>query len=98
MPSKQYFKEKRALRTEITINNSKDFGIGKDIANLPYLQEIGRNINRRLLDVQHVSQKCGVSGESIDRIVKPNFIKHPETSIQHHGLTIWNYVFLENLT
>ena len=26
------------------------------------------------------------------------YIKYLETSIQHHGLTIWNYVFLENLT
>ena len=64
---KQYFKENRALRTETTINNPKDFGIGKDISNLPYLQEIGRHINRRLLDVQRVSQNCGLSGDSIDR-------------------------------
>jgi hypothetical protein len=28
---KQYFKEQRALRTETTINDSRDFGIGKDI-------------------------------------------------------------------
>ena len=47
---KQYFKENRALRTETTINDPKDFAIGKDLSNLPYLQEIGRNINRRLLD------------------------------------------------
>ena len=26
------------------------------------------------------------------------YIKYPETSIQYHGLTIWNYEFLENLT
>jgi len=72
---KQYFKENRALRTETTINDSKDFGIGKDLPNLPYLQEIGRNINRRLLDVQRVSQNCGLSGESIDRVVKPTVSK-----------------------
>ena len=68
---KQYFKENRALRTETIINDPKDFGIGKDLSNLPYLQQIGRNINRRLLDVQRTSHNCGLSGESIDRVVKP---------------------------
>jgi hypothetical protein len=72
---KQYFKENRALRTETTINDSKDFGIGKDLSNLPYLQQIGRNINRRLLDVQRVSHNCGLSGESIDRVIKPTVNK-----------------------
>ena len=68
---KQYFKENRALRTETTINDPRDFGIGKDISNLSHLQQIGRNINRRLLDVQRVSHNCGLSGKSIDRVVKP---------------------------
>jgi len=72
---KQYFKENRALRTETTINDPKDFGIKKDISNLVYLQQIGRSINRRLLDVQRVSHNCGLSGESIDRIVKPTVTK-----------------------
>ena len=66
---KQYFKENRALRTETTINNPRDFGIAKNIRHLSHLQLIGRSINRRLLDVQRVSQSCGLSGESIDRIV-----------------------------
>jgi hypothetical protein len=48
---KQYFKEHRALRTETTINDPKDFGVNKDISQLAYLQQIGRTINRRLLDV-----------------------------------------------
>lgn len=68
---KQYFKEGRALRTETTINDPKDFGIKKDISNLAYLQKIGRSINHRLLEVQRVSQNCGLSGDSIDKIVKP---------------------------
>ena len=68
---KQYFKENRALRTETTINDPKDFGIGKGLSNLPYLQQIGLNINRRLLDVQRVSHNCGLSGETIERLVKP---------------------------
>ena len=49
---KQYHKEGRALRTETTINNTRDFGIGKLLKNLPALRQIGFQANRRLLDVQ----------------------------------------------
>ena len=34
---KQYHKQQRALRTETTINNTYDFGIGKRLHNLPKL-------------------------------------------------------------
>jgi len=46
---KQYFKEDRALRTETTINNSRDFAIGQRLHNLPALREIGFAANRRLI-------------------------------------------------
>jgi hypothetical protein len=52
---KQYHKEGRALRTETTINNTRDFGIGKRLTNLPALREIGFPANRRLLRVQRLS-------------------------------------------
>lgn len=68
---KQYFKEQRALRTETTINNTKDFGIGKDISNLSFLQQLGRQINRRLLDAQHLSFNCVISDQGLARIVQP---------------------------
>jgi len=68
---KQYFKEQRALRTETTINDSRDFGVGKDISNLPFLQQLGRQINRRLLDAQHISYDCVLSAPSLERIVQP---------------------------
>lgn len=68
---KQYFKEERALRTETTINNTKDFGVNKDISNLPYLQQLGRTINRRLLDAQHTSFTCTLSSQSLERLVQP---------------------------
>ncbi len=68
---KQYFKEGRALRTETTINDPTDLGIGKDLAHLPDLQQIGREVNRRLLDVQRVSQACTLSQEQVERVVQP---------------------------
>jgi hypothetical protein len=51
---KQYHKEGRALRTETTINDTRDFGIGKRLVNLPALREIGIKANRRLLGVQRL--------------------------------------------
>ena len=58
---KQYLKENRALRTETTINNTYDFGIGRKPRNLLMLLEVGfagtrawgggpRNIYRASLD------------------------------------------------
>jgi hypothetical protein len=52
---KQYHKESKALRTETTINDTYDFGIGKRLTNLPALREIGFSANRRLLGVQRLS-------------------------------------------
>ena len=49
---KQYHKSGRALRTETTINDTRDFDIGKRLTNLPALREIGFHANRRLLRVQ----------------------------------------------
>ena len=68
---KQYFKEGRALRTEGTFRNPKDFNVNKGLSNFGYLQEIGRHINRRLLEVERVSQNCGLSAGSIQRVVQP---------------------------
>ncbi len=72
---KQYFKEGRGLRTEGTFHDPKDFGVNKGIENLPYLKELGRQINRRLLEVERVSQNCGLSAESIQRVVQPTVTK-----------------------
>ena len=68
---KQYFKEGRGCRTEGTFRNPNDFGINKGLANLPYLQKVGREINRSLLEVERVSHNSGLSGDSIQRVVQP---------------------------
>jgi hypothetical protein len=54
---KQYHKEGRALRTETTINDTRDFGISKRLTdqNLTALRQIGFTANRRLLGVQRIS-------------------------------------------
>src|SRR3954452_24898277 len=61
---KQYHKEGRALRTETTINDTRDSGIGKRLSNLPALRRIGFDANRRLLDIERISQDCAL-GEDV---------------------------------
>ncbi len=61
---KQYHKEGRALRTETTINDPHDFDIGKRLSNLPALRRIGFQANRRLLDVQRISQDCALGEDA----------------------------------
>jgi hypothetical protein len=75
---KQYFKEGRGCRTEVTFRNPNDFGVNKGLANLPYLQKIGRQINRRLLEVERVSHNSGLSGDSIQRVVQPTVTEDGE--------------------
>jgi hypothetical protein len=52
---KIYHKEGKALRTETTINDTRDFGIGKRLTNLPALRATGFTASRRLLDVLRLS-------------------------------------------
>ena len=68
---KQYHKEGRALRTETTINNTRDFSIGKRLKNLPALRQIGFRANRRLLDVQKISHDCSIGEDAFNQVMRP---------------------------
>jgi hypothetical protein len=63
---KQYHKLGKALRTETTINQAMDFGIGKRLTNLPARRQIGSTANRRLLAVQRLSHDP-ITGDSVLR-------------------------------
>jgi len=52
---KQYHKLGKAIRTETTINDARDFGIGKRLTNLPALRQAGFTASRRLLAAQTLS-------------------------------------------
>jgi hypothetical protein len=67
-------------RTEGTFRNPNDFGVNKGLSNLPYLEKIGREINRRLLEVERVSHNSGLSGDSIQRVVQPTVTDNGETA------------------
>jgi hypothetical protein len=68
---KQYHKENRALRTETTINNTYDFGVGRRLHNLPKLRAIGFAANRRLLEVERLSHDCILSEDTFQTINRP---------------------------
>jgi hypothetical protein len=68
---KQYHKEGRALRTETTINNTRDFQINKGLKNLPALRKIGFQANRRLLDVQRLSHDCRIGEDAFRQVNEP---------------------------
>jgi hypothetical protein len=68
---KQYFKEERALRTETTINDTRDFAIGRRLCNLPALRAIGFEANRRVLEVEHITQDCQLAESVFEQINSP---------------------------
>jgi hypothetical protein len=68
---KQYHKEGKALRTETTINHTRDFAIGKRLTNLPALREIGFTANRRLLRVQRLSHNPTDGAKALAAITEP---------------------------
>jgi hypothetical protein len=67
---KQYFKQvpevrEVGARTETTINNTRDYNIGKRLCNLPALRQVGFPANRRILEVERLSQDCAVGEEAM---------------------------------
>jgi hypothetical protein len=70
---KQYHKEgRRALRTEMTFNDTRDFGIGRRLCNLPALREVPAN--RRLLDVQTISHDPIIGDTVFNQLNQPAVI------------------------
>lgn len=77
---KQYHKEGRALRIETTINNARDFAIGKRLHNLPALRAVGFAVNRRLLDVQQLSHDCLIGEEALAQVTRPQVVGRQRVS------------------
>jgi hypothetical protein len=71
---KQYHKEGRALRTETTVNNTRDFQIGKRLKNLSALRLIGFQANRRLLHVQQISHNCLLGEDAFQQVNQPQIV------------------------
>jgi hypothetical protein len=71
---KQYFKQGRALRTELVVNHTRDFGIGKALDNLPRLREVAFAANRRLLHVQQLSHDPILGEEAFHTMTTPQTV------------------------
>jgi hypothetical protein len=83
--AKQYFKQvpdvpEVAARTETTVNNTRDFSIGKRLCNLPALRQVGFQANRRLLEVQRLSHDCAMGEETLHRLNRPAEVNGQRTS------------------
>jgi hypothetical protein len=68
---KQYHKLGKSLRTETTVNDTRDFGIGKRLTNLPALRQIGFSANRRLLAVQTLSHDPIAGAAALAQVTDP---------------------------
>jgi DNA-binding PadR family transcriptional regulator len=74
---KQYLKGRRpaaagrALRTELTVNDTRDFEIGRGLTNLAALRQVGFQATRRLLDVQRLSLDGTIGDATVERVHRP---------------------------
>jgi hypothetical protein len=65
---KQYFKDGRALRTEMMFNNPYDFGCPRGLVNFDRLWQLGRQINNRLLAQESIDQDCFLPWEQVRQL------------------------------
>ena len=82
---KQYLKDGYALRTEMMINNPKDFGVNRGLTNFSTLVELGRQFNRRLLEQERISQDCFVPLDEIRRLGQPTLEEGQRASALRFG-------------
>ena len=61
----------RALRTELTVNDTRDFAIGRGLRNLAALRQVGFQATRRLLDVQRLSLDSTIGDVTVERVHRP---------------------------
>ena len=98
---KQYHKEGQALRTETTINNARDFYIGKSIVNLPALRRIGFQANRRVFEVQTITQDSILAEETLQQLQRPRMVEGQRVSALRladpTAQALWNAVLMYDL-
>jgi hypothetical protein len=82
---KQYHKEGRALRTETTINDARDFDVRKRLKNLPRLREVGFGANRRLLEIQRLSCDRALGDTAFAQMQRPAIVHGQRVSALRFG-------------
>ena len=86
--SKQYHKvakRRAALRTETTINNAYDFGVGRRLRNLSALRQIGFGANRRILELEKLTHDCSIGQQSFQQLQQPADIEGQRVSALRFG-------------
>jgi hypothetical protein len=68
---KQYVRDHRLLRTEVTSYNTTDLGVGKSINNLPQLRRVMNAINERYLTIQQDVLETYVDRGQLARLREP---------------------------
>ena len=98
---KQYHIEGQSLRTETTINNTRDFYIGKSLRNLPALREIGFQANRRLLETQTITHDSILAEEIFQQLNRPRIVDEQRASALRFTdpmvQAVWNAMLLFDL-
>lgn len=84
---KQYLKEGRALRTETTVNDPYDFGVGRllNAANWQALTSLGHDINHRLLSAEIEACDCAPDPTTLKRVVSPSVEDGQKAPALHFG-------------
>jgi hypothetical protein len=85
---KQYHKQvgaRHGLRTETTINNTYDFGVGRLVRNLPQLRKIGFAANRRLLEVETLNHDCQIGAAAFAALQQPTDVDGQHGSALRFG-------------
>ena len=82
---KQYHKLGRALRTETTINDTRDFALGRRLHHLPALREIGFTANRRLLEVQRTSSDSQIGEDAFNHVCQPAHVNGQRAAALRFG-------------
>src|SRR5262249_9092748 len=94
-------KEGQALRTETTINNTRDFYVGKSLRNLPALRQIGFQANRRLLQTQRITHDSILAEEPFQQLTRPPTVCGQRASALRFAdpmvQALWNSLLLFDL-
>jgi hypothetical protein len=85
---KQYHKRQpqgAGLRTETTINNTYDFGVGRRLKNLAALRQIGFAANRRVLQVEQLTHDCHIGAQAFAKLQQPAEVDGQQVSALPFG-------------
>jgi len=88
-------------RTETTINNARDFYIGKSLRNLAALCKIGFHANRRLLQTESITHDCILAEETFQQLNRPRIVNEQRASALRYAdpmvQDIWNALLVFRL-